>query len=52
MLKTARQEALLRFLKVDTFTPVDVLAQQLTVSPATTRRDLLELETQGLIERT
>lgn len=52
MLKKVRHEALLELVQTKGAATVAELAEHLGISPATTRRDLLELESQGRLERT
>lgn len=52
MLKIVRHEALLSLLQGTGVATVAEISERLQISPATTRRDLIELERQGLVERT
>ena len=52
MLKSARHESLLRLLQARGPVAVTEVAAALRTSPATVRRDIAEMEEQGLVERT
>ncbi len=52
MLKAVRHEVLLQLLQKQGSASVKEIAEHLRISPATTRRDLAELEKQSLVERT
>ena len=47
-----RKQEILDFLKINKTATVEQLSEQLYVSPATVRRDLIEMQRLGLIERT
>ena len=51
MLKVERQEGILRILHEKQHASMDLLAKELFVSPATVRRDVLEMEASGLVKR-
>lgn len=51
MLKNERQNHILEIIKNRKYCPVNILAKQLFVAPITIRRDLAEMENQGLITR-
>lgn len=51
MLKTERQNNLLEMIKARKYCTVNFLSKQLFVAPITIRRDLMEMETKGLIMR-
>ena len=51
MALTERQNEILKYLKEEKKAGVNVLAKLLYVSEATIRRDLTEMQTMGLIER-
>lgn len=52
MLKAVRHDALLQLLQAQGSAGVNEIAVHLNISPATTRRDLAELEEQSVVERT
>lgn len=52
MLKAVRHDALLQLLQAQGSAGVKEIAVHLNISPATTRRDLAELENQSVVERT
>lgn len=51
MIKSERQDLILRMLSSDQFCSVSQLAEQLFVAPITIRRDLIEMESAGLLKR-
>jgi len=51
MLKNERQECILAILKEKKYCTVSALATELYVAPVTVRRDLAEMESEGLINR-
>ena len=52
MKKQHRYKDIVDYLKDTNLTTVDELVQTLNVSPATVRRDLIDLENQGVVRRT
>lgn len=51
MISAERRENILKLLAENNFSDIDTLAEKTNVSPATIRRDLLELESNGHVER-